>query len=76
LLTIYFLIGTKANKIATMAKDVFEKCARRGLGANKINTKYMSNNPETEIRISGTLIEKVEKYISLSGVGNFSYKGL
>jgi len=35
---------------------------------NKNKTKYMSNNPETELRINGTLIKEVEEYSYLGQV--------
>ena len=59
------LIGKTKEELARMGIELFKECEKRGLVPNKIKTKYMSNNPDSQMDIDGTIIEKVEDYTYL-----------
>ena len=54
------LIGKTKEKLARMGIELFKECEKRGLVPNKITTKYMNNNPDSQMDIDGTINEEVE----------------
>jgi len=52
-----------------LAEDLYLRNVQEG---SEEKTKYMSNNLETELQISGTLIEEVEEYSYLGQVVSFT----
>jgi hypothetical protein len=69
------LISGNKDELERMGEELFAKCDEWGLQANKIKTKYMSNNIDTQLTIEGTIIEKVEEYTYLGQVISIS-KGI
>jgi len=53
-------IGKTKEELARMGTELLNECEKRGLVPNKIKTKYMSNNPDSQMDIDETIIEKVE----------------
>ena len=66
------LIARSINELKKMGEELFKKSAEIGLQASRIKTKYMSNNPDTELNIEGTNIEKVEDYSYLGRIVSFN----
>ena len=55
-----------------MGEEVFKKSAVNELEANKIKTKYMSKNPNTQLDIEAANIEKIEEYSYLRSIVSFT----
>ena len=69
-------IGKTKEELARMGTELLNECEKRGLVPNKIKTKYMSNNPDSQMDIEGTVIEKVEDYTYLGQEVNQEKKSM
>lgn len=65
------LIAQNITDLQKMTVELFRECEKIGLQPNKLKTKYMSNNPDTQLNIEGTHIEKVDDYVYLGQLVSF-----
>lgn len=65
------LIRTRVEKLDVMAQGIFLASARKGLKTIS-KTKYMTNNPASQLKVNNVDTEKMDEYLYLGQIISFS----